>query len=148
MSITHTLFQLTNATPPVWQIVPNPTNTSAPFELSTGAADADSYHDFFRLQIAFEDVWAGLLDQRLQPIGEQLYAQWDALMDQSADFDDTGATDRAKTFSTPPTESISGEKELDDFIADLKVPDANGFCGHSLRPPREEAIKRLCSQFG
>ncbi len=26
--------------------------------------------------------------------------------------------------------------------------DANGFCGHSLRPPREEAIKRLCNQLG
>jgi hypothetical protein len=36
------------------------TNTSSPFELSTGAADADSYHDFFRLQIAFDDVWAEL----------------------------------------------------------------------------------------
>jgi hypothetical protein len=30
----------------------------------------------------------------------------------------------------------------------LKVPDANGFCGHSLRPLREEAIKRLCNQLG
>jgi hypothetical protein len=29
-----------------------------------------------------------------------------------------------------------------------KVSDANGICGHSLRPPREEAIKRLCNQLG
>ena len=30
----------------------------------------------------------------------------------------------------------------------LKFPDANGICGHSLRPPIEEAIKRLCNQCG
>jgi Delta7-sterol 5-desaturase len=26
--------------------------------------------------------------------------------------------------------------------------DSTGFCGHSLMPPREEAIKRLCNQSG
>ena len=31
-----TYYQLTGATPPVWQPVPNPTNSSSPFELSTG----------------------------------------------------------------------------------------------------------------
>ncbi len=29
----------------------------------------------------------------------------------------------------------------------LKITSANGFCGHNLRPPIEEAIKRLCNQF-
>jgi DNA-directed RNA polymerase specialized sigma24 family protein len=29
----------------------------------------------------------------------------------------------------------------------FKSPGANGFCGHNLRPPIEEAIKRLCNQF-
>jgi hypothetical protein len=117
----NTLYQLTSAIPPIWQPVPNPTNTSSPFELSTGAADADSYHDFFRLQIAFEDVWAELLDQRLQHTGEQLYAQWDALMDQSPDFDDTGSVDRTKSFAQPPTDEISGADQLQEFINDLKV---------------------------
>src|SRR5262245_15133914 len=28
-----------------------------------------------------------------------------------------------------------------------KIPDANGICGQCLRPPIEEAIKRLCNQF-
>jgi hypothetical protein len=116
-----TLFQLTNATPPVWQIIPNPTNTSSPLELSTGAADADSYHDFFRLQIAFADVWAELFDQRLQKSGEQLYAVWDALMDKSSNFDDTGIVDRDKSFIPPPPDSISGKTELENFIADLTV---------------------------
>ena len=62
--------------------MPDPSSTSAPFELSTGAADADSYHDFFRLQIAFEDVWAELLDTTIEPTGKKAYALWDALMDQ------------------------------------------------------------------
>jgi Domain of unknown function (DUF5615) len=34
-----------------------------------------------------------------------------------------------------------------DFLA-LHVPGANGICGQCLRPPIEEAIKRLCNQFG
>jgi hypothetical protein len=29
----------------------------------------------------------------------------------------------------------------------LNFPDANGICGQCLRPPIEEAIKRLCNQF-
>ena len=29
----------------------------------------------------------------------------------------------------------------------IKFPDANGICGHSLRPPIEEAINRLCNQL-
>ena len=40
------------------------------------------------------------------------------------------------------------EDENNPKMADLKFPDANGFCSHSLRPPREEAIKRLCKQLG
>ena len=31
---------------------------------------------------------------------------------------------------------------------DLKSPDANGFRGHSLKPPIEEAIKKFCNQVG
>jgi hypothetical protein len=29
----------------------------------------------------------------------------------------------------------------------LKITGTNGFCGHSLKPPIEEAINRLCNQF-
>jgi hypothetical protein len=141
----NTLYQLTSAAPPVWQPVPNPTNTSSPFELSTGAADADSYHDFFRLQIAFEDVWAELLHQGLQQTGEQLYAQWDALMDQSPSFDDTGATDRAKTFAPlpqPPNDNISGAAELQNFINDLKVQLGMGSGGSTSTPAEITQLKK------
>src|SRR5262249_13731628 len=68
---TNTSSRLASPAPAVWQHVPNPSNTSPPFELSTGAADADSYHDFYRLQIAFEDVWAELLDKSIERLGEQ-----------------------------------------------------------------------------
>jgi putative transposase len=30
----------------------------------------------------------------------------------------------------------------------VKIPDANGFCGHKRNPPIEEAIKKFWSQFG
>src|SRR5262249_52749120 len=110
-----TYYRLTGATPAVWQAMPNPTNASSPFELSTGASDADSYHDFFRLQIAFEDVWAELLDTRIAQLAQQLYATWDALMDESADrYDDSGATDRKKRFSTLPTDPATG-KPIEDI---------------------------------
>jgi hypothetical protein len=135
----NTLFQLTCAVPPVWQPVSNPTNTSWPFELSTGAADADSYHDFFRLQIAFEDVWAELLDQNIQKTGEQLYAQWDALMDRT--LDDTGTTDRAKVFSAPPTNDIVGVDELNNFIANLKVQLGIGSGGSTTTPAEITQLK-------
>lgn len=114
----NTLYELARAVPPAWQPVPNPTNSSSPFELSTGAADADSYHDFYRLQMAFEDVWAELLDQNLQKTGELLYAQWDSLMDQS--LDDTGTTDRLKTFLAPPSD-MGGATELKTFVDNLKL---------------------------
>jgi len=128
----NTLYQLTKAVPPIWQPVPNPTNTSSPFELSTGAADADSYHDFFRLQLAFEDVWAELLDQKIQQTGEQLYAQWDALMDQN--LDDEGGPDRAKQFAPLPSNDIGGADELLKFIGDLEVQLGIGSGGPSVVP--------------
>jgi len=121
-----TYYLLTSAAPPVWQPIADPTGTSHPLELSTGAADAASYHDFYRLKIAFEDVWAELLDDGIERTAQQLYALWDALMDTSADaYDDTGATDRAKRFSLPvdaqghPVE-LAGVDELKNFVSQLQ----------------------------
>jgi hypothetical protein len=45
------------------------------FELRTGPTDVDSYHDFYRLQMAFEDVWTELTADAA------VYKQWNALMD-------------------------------------------------------------------
>jgi hypothetical protein len=105
--------------------------------LSTGASDADSYHDFFRLQIAFKDVWAELLDQNLQTTGEQLYANWDALMDRI--LDNTGG-DRTKPFSDLLRDGagvpidISGADELKNFIDSLKAQFGIGGAGASGVP--------------
>ncbi len=94
------LYKLASFVPVIWEFVVTQTDTttSSPFELSTGASDATSYHDFFRLQLAFEDVWVELLDAGVQKTGEQLYALWDARMDPT--LDDTGTTDRLKRFAT------------------------------------------------
>jgi hypothetical protein len=145
----NTLFQLINAAPPVWKPVPNPTNTSTPFELSTGASDADSFHDFFRLQIAFQDVWVELLDSRIPNAGEQLYAAWDALMDRSSGFDDTGETDRAKTFSpllTDPNDpskelDIAGADQLSAFVESLKAQLGIAAGGSSSTPAELTQLK-------
>jgi len=73
-------FKLDNATGPVWSPQPNPDATSSPLELSTGASDAVAYHDFYRLQIAFEDVWVELIDKNIGTTAQEFYAKWDALM--------------------------------------------------------------------
>jgi hypothetical protein len=118
----NTLYRLISATPAVWQPVPNPNNTSAPFELSTGAADADSFHDFYRLQIAFEDVWSELLDTNVQKLGEQLYALWDAQMNA---YDDTGKQKNAARKAAFPNAgaatTISSADELQQFVENLKI---------------------------
>jgi hypothetical protein len=147
----NTLFQLTSAVPTVWQPVPNPTNTSSPFELSTGASDADSYHDFFRLQIAFGDVWAELLDQRIPLLANKLYAQWDTLYAQwnslmDPNLDDTGQTDRGTTFAShsAPVDDIKSADELQNFIDGLKVRLGIGN-GASASSPVE--IRQLTNDF-
>ena len=117
---TNTLYRLVGAAPAVWQPIANPNNTSPPFEISTGAADADSFHDFYRLQIAFEDTWSELLDETILKKGRMLYAQWDALMD--PDRDDKGTTDRQTTFAPPPNPpQVSSADELQTFVDNLKV---------------------------
>jgi hypothetical protein len=115
---TDTYYRLTGTAPVTWQPAPNPAHTSAPFELSTGAADADSFHDFFRLQIAFEDVWSELLDETIGVNGRQLYAAWDALMETRAD--DTHEKDREKRFSAVPAGGITGVDQLTTFLANLR----------------------------
>ncbi|HEX3872204.1 MAG TPA: hypothetical protein VHV77_17285, partial [Pirellulales bacterium] len=70
-------YKLENATGPVWSQQPNPDATSSGFELSTGASDAVSFHDFYRLQIAFEDVWAELIDASIGTTAQDFYAKWD-----------------------------------------------------------------------
>jgi hypothetical protein len=83
-------FRLDNLTGPVWTQAANPNVTSGPFEVSTGASDAVSFHDFYRLQIAFEDVWAELIDKSIGTTAEAFYAKWDALMNagMSSDIND------------------------------------------------------------
>jgi hypothetical protein len=136
------LYQLTGVNPDgtgTWQPISSISNgattaglnTSSPFELSVGAADADSFHDFYRLQIAFEDVWSELFDGDMQQVAQQLYAQWDALMDPG--LDDTGATGRKKTFSAAPASTISGADELQDFITFLESQ--FGLLDPSTSPP-------------
>ena len=115
----NTYYRLTSTAPSVWQPVPDPSSTSPPFELSTGAADAESYHDFFRLQIAFEDVWAELLDPTIGPTGKQAYALWDALMDQ--DPDSSHYKDSLKKFLPALKDDITGVDELKTFLDNLKI---------------------------
>ena len=73
-------FKLDEVNPTVWKPAANP--NAGPFELSTGASDAVAYHDYYRLQIAFEDVWAELIDDSIGTTAQAFYAKWDALMNE------------------------------------------------------------------
>lgn len=73
-------FKLDEVNPIVWKLAVNP--NAGPFEISTGASDAVAYHDYYRLQIAFEDVWAELLDDSIGTTAQAFYAKWDALMNE------------------------------------------------------------------
>jgi hypothetical protein len=73
-------FILDQLNPTVWKLAANP--NAGPFEISTGASDAVAYHDYYRLQIAFEDVWAELLDDSIGTTAQAFYAKWDALMNE------------------------------------------------------------------
>lgn len=90
-------------------------DTGSPFELSTGASDADSYHDFFRLQIAFEDVWEEALDPRIAATGQKLYEKYDALMG-------LALTDPQKFPVVPPTppDYLPGVLDLKNFMNFLR----------------------------
>jgi hypothetical protein len=129
-----------------WQPAPNPTSTSQPIEISTGAADADSYHDFYRLRIAFADVWAELLDNDIANMGQQLYAMWDALRDTDpARYDDTGAADRLKRFPPMPDWDIAGTDELQNFLDNLAV--LLGDQGTSVQAGMQGSISALTSSI-
>lgn len=110
-------------------INPDSTANSSPFELPTGASDAPAYHDFFRLQIAFEDVWEELVDAKLPFMGQLLYAHYDALMGPALTDPATFPVD--PNTNQPPQE-VRGVKELDDFISFVK--DQYGLSGTSAQP--------------
>ena len=60
-------------------------NNIQSFEIEGGPADVTSYHDFYRLQIAFEHVWTELFDKEILNLGKQLYKEWVKLKDFSGD---------------------------------------------------------------
>lgn len=72
------------------------------FELKGGPADATSYHDFHRLQIAFENVWTEIFDGRLAKLGRELYEEWTKVK-KINEFDE-------------PDQPISSVEELEVFI--------------------------------
>jgi hypothetical protein len=104
------------------------------FELRTGPSDLDSYHDFYRLEMAFEDVWMELTAD------PAIYQRWNALMDATLGTQRT--LDRAKLFTTVADDGsvsysdgtpvltpkgqqltiadISGAEDLQNFIGFLR----------------------------
>src|SRR5262249_2801833 len=105
-------------TPKTWQQAPNPTSPAA-LELSTGASDADSYHDFYRLQIAFDDVWSEVTDKSIPLAARTAYAMWDRMIEDSGDY----LGDKAKAelvASTLLNRTITGIEELQNFVDNMR----------------------------
>jgi len=53
-----------------------------------GPADVTSYHDFHNLQIAFEDIWTEIFDEKLGLDGKQLYEEWVNIKEDDDDEED------------------------------------------------------------
>jgi len=51
------------------------------FELRAGPSDVTSYHDFHNLQIAFQNIWTEVFDERLSSLGKQLFEEYVKLKD-------------------------------------------------------------------
>ena len=84
-------LQMATATSPESQLrysIPNRSdqmknihNSIQTFELRSGPSDVTSFHDFHNLQIAFENVWTELFDDKLSALGKQLYEEYVRLKD-------------------------------------------------------------------
>src|SRR5262245_14943349 len=138
-----TYYKLTSANPKLWQQVPNPTNPSA-LELSTGASDAESYHDFYRLQIAFDDVWSEVTDTSLPVVARTAYALWDRVIKESGDYLGERAAIKESDLEVAGliNRNITGIAELQNFIDNMRFmlgisgdktgsPDSSGSSGSS-----------------
>jgi hypothetical protein len=114
-------LQLADATSPEAQLtykVPQRANgTSAPgtnlndtvktFELRTGPTDVTAYHDFYKLQIAFEHIWTEVLDKQIGIQAQALYEEW---------------VNRKMSQNLPaPNPSISSVAELRQFMDDIRA---------------------------
>ena len=130
----NSYYRLATVQPAVWRHVAGPGDTGAPFELSTGAADAESFHDFFKLQIAFQDVWVELVDDSIRTTAETLYAKWNALMDDNRAHDSSGAADRAERFDPVPDGGIAGAAQLTNFLNNLRI--TMGMSGSTRKGPQ------------
>jgi len=96
------------------------------FQLRDGASDVTSYHDFNSLQIAFDDVWEEILDDRLGEAGRQLYFHYNQLLDYHGKSDP----------NRPPVTSV---KDLKKLLADIRT-----FLGTTAKPsppPNDELLQ-------
>jgi hypothetical protein len=129
-----TYYKLTSVDPKIWQQVPNPTNPAA-LELSTGASDADSNHDFYRLKVAFDDIWSEVTaDESILGAARTAYAMWDKIIQDSGDY--LGDQAKADLESLPLiNKNITGIEELQNFIDNMRfmlgIPDNNNWSSSS-----------------
>jgi hypothetical protein len=122
-----TYFRLDNTGPPAtWSLWHDPNATSSPLELSTGASDAVAYHDFYRLQIAFEDVWAELIDSSIGARAQAFYAKWDALMN-VASISDVDSGQFAAQLSSISSAVASLQRSLNDVAAVITASTASQY---------------------
>jgi hypothetical protein len=85
------------------------THDKPTFELRSGASDVTAYHDFYSLQIAFEDVWTEMFDGQLTYLGQQLYEEYVKLKD-------FNGIDKGKDY---PISSTADLRKLMDEIKNL-----------------------------
>ena len=68
-------------------------NNLADLKLPLGPADVPSYHDFYNLRLAFDNIWTEIFDDELIGAGKQLYEEF-------VQFEDFASVDNPETIST------------------------------------------------
>jgi hypothetical protein len=98
------------------------------FELRSGASDVTAYHDFNALQIAFEHVWAEVVDARVGQVGRDFYHAYVDLIDFLGNPVDPTT---GKPITPPPV--VTSIDDIANLIQDASM--LGRVAGNAVPPP-------------
>ncbi len=107
-------------------------------KLHTGPADNVSFHDFYNLQIAFEDIWTEVFDDSIRAVGEELYEEY-VLMEHTY----SGLNGEPQLAPENNMLKIEARKDIDNLMKSIN----DTFKAISAVNPPPETVKRLVPEI-
>jgi hypothetical protein len=118
------------------------------FELRSGPSDVTSYHDFQNLQIAFENIWTELFDDKLTSLGQQLYAEYVRVKQFTGLDDGVDPIIRTKDDLKQLMGEIKDFSKLTELLIPPEVrPKAGGTVGEQVVTQVENAAQDLVDTY-